>query len=68
MTEIETFTISGIDTFRKKVDSKQTHFLAVKLVNILEIKYLKKNLTDKKVYQPINKPNKAKYNYDQAKY
>lgn len=41
--------------------------LAMELVKIFEIEDLKINLANKKVYQQINKANKAKYHYNQIK-
>ena len=62
-----TLTISGTDELKRVVDGQKADSLAIELVNALEVENLGMDLADEKVYQLIDKANKAKYYYDQVK-
>lgn len=62
--EAKTLTISGTKGLKRVVDNQKADFLAVKLVNTLEIKDLGIDLADKEVYQLINEANEAECYYD----
>lgn len=53
-----------IDQLKKVDNGQEADFLAVGQINALEVEYLGINLADKKIYQLIDKANKANYYYD----
>lgn len=50
-------TISTINKLKQVIDNQKIDLLAIKLVDIFEIKDLKINFTNKKLDQVINKTN-----------
>lgn len=59
-----TLTISSIDGRKRIINSQKANFLAVELINILEIKNLGIDLVNEKIYQLIDDINKAEYYYN----
>lgn len=62
-----TLIISGINMVEKIVVGQKTNILAFELVDTFEVKDLKIDLANKKIYQLINKANNAEYLYNQVK-
>lgn len=65
---VGTLTINGTNRLKKVVDGQEADFLAIELVDVLEIEDLGIDLTDKEVYQLIDEANEAKYYYNKTKY
>lgn len=65
--EAATLHINDTDKLKRVFDSQEAVFLTIKLVDTLEVKDLGINLADKKIYQLIDKANKARYYYNQVK-
>lgn len=59
--------ISVTNGIKIVVDIPEAKLLAVELIDTLEVEDLGIDLTNKEIYQLIDKANEAKYYYDQAK-